>query len=69
MLSSPQNGSWVLFTIAISQNSLYRDSLYQGLSVLYWISCKDRLNPIGGFVVPFLCRVKNNIRKCMAGEI
>ena len=32
-LVNPQNGSWVLFTI--SQNSLYRGSLYRGLSVLY----------------------------------
>ena len=31
-LVNPQNGSWVLFTI--SQNSLYRGSLYQGLSVV-----------------------------------
>ena len=31
---NPQNGSWVLFTI--SQNSLFRGSLYQGLSV--WAS-------------------------------
>ena len=31
-LVKPQNGSWVLFTI--SGNSLYRGSLYQGLSVL-----------------------------------
>ena len=30
-LVSPQNGSWVLFTIL--QNSLYRSSLYRGLSV------------------------------------
>ena len=30
---NPQNGSWVLFTI--SRNSLYRDSLYQGLSSTY----------------------------------
>ena len=29
-LVNPQNGSWVLFTI--SRNSLYRGSLYQGLS-------------------------------------
>ena len=31
----PQNGSWVLFTI--SQNSLYWGSLYQGLSVPFFI--------------------------------
>ena len=30
-LVNPENGSWVLFTI--SRNSLYRGSLYQGLSV------------------------------------
>ena len=29
---NPQNGSWVLFTI--SRNSLFRGSLYRGLSVL-----------------------------------
>ena len=30
-LVNPQNGNWVLFTIA--RNSLYQDTLYQGLSV------------------------------------
>ena len=35
-LANPQIRSWVLFTIL--RNSLYRDLLHQGLSVLYRLS-------------------------------
>ena len=45
-LVNPQNGSWVLFTL--SQNSLYRGSLYKDLNVfcILWfkrVCCKNKI--------------------------